>query len=126
MILPPPRPTRTDTLFPYSTLFRSDDPATDYISDAEPSEDSVVSYLADLRWRPSENTMLYARAASGYRPGGPRFLPLGLTPPPGFTNEFGSETLWNYEIGARTALFDRRLTMSGAIDRKSTRLNSSD
>src|SRR3546814_13685293 len=59
--------------------------------------------------------MLYARAASGYRPGGPRFLPLGLSPPPGFTNEFGSETLWNYEIGARTALFDLRLTMSGAI-----------
>src|SRR3546814_12814876 len=64
MIRRPPRSTRTDTLFPYTTLFRS---------------------------------------------------PLGLTPPPGFTNEFGSETLWNYEIGARTALFDRRLTMSGAI-----------
>src|SRR3546814_14110074 len=59
--------------------------------------------------------MLYARAASGYRPGGPRFLPLGLTPPPGFTDEFGSETLWNYEIGARPALFDRRLAMIGAI-----------
>src|SRR3546814_9158265 len=67
MIRRPPRATRTDTLFPYTTLFRSryahnrttfisfergllgnpDDPATDYISDAEPSEDSVVSYLAD-------------------------------------------------------------------------------
>src|SRR3546814_15050056 len=79
--------------FERGLLGNPDDPATDYISDAEPSEDSVVSYLADLRWRPSENTMLYARAASGYRPGGPRFLPLGLTPPPGFTTEFGSETL---------------------------------
>src|SRR3546814_15998203 len=27
MILPPPRATRTDTLFPYTTLFRSSSPA---------------------------------------------------------------------------------------------------
>src|SRR3546814_17371537 len=60
--------------------------------------------------------MLYARAASGYRPGGPRFLPLGLPPPPGFTNEFGSATPRHSEISPRPALFDRVLTMSGAID----------
>lgn len=91
-----------------------DDPETDFVSQAEPAKDSVVSYLADLRWKPTETTLLYLRAASGYRPGGPRFLPLGLTPPPGFTNKFGSEKLWNYEVGARAELFDRRLTISGA------------
>src|SRR3546814_15457817 len=100
--------------FERGLLGNPDDPATDYISDAVPSEDSVVSYLADPRWRPSENTMLYARAASGYRPGGPRFLRLGLTPPPGFTNEFASETLWNYGIGGRTAPFDRQRKLRGA------------
>src|SRR3546814_13309531 len=78
--------------FELGLLGNPDDPATDYISDAEPSEDSVVSYLADLRWRPSENTMLYARAASGYRPGGPSFLRLGPTPPPGLTNDFRTDT----------------------------------
>src|SRR3546814_12212608 len=35
--------------FERGLLGNPDDPATDYISDAEPSEDSVVSYLADLR-----------------------------------------------------------------------------
>src|SRR3546814_16506498 len=53
--------------FERGLLGNPDDPATDYISDAEPSEDSVVSYLADLRWRPSAKTMLYARAARGDR-----------------------------------------------------------
>src|SRR3546814_1060082 len=89
--------------FELGLLGNPDDPATDYISYAEPSEDSVVSYLADLRWRHSENTMLYARAASGYRPGGPRFLPLGQIP---------ALTRKPYMPGRISA--DRVLTMSSA------------
>src|SRR3546814_10487772 len=33
MIRRPPRSTRTDTLFPYTTLFRSSDPPEGYVSD---------------------------------------------------------------------------------------------
>src|SRR3546814_16338239 len=77
--------------FERGLLGNPDDPATDYISDAEPSEDSVVSYLADLRWRPSENPMLYARSATGYRPGGPSFPPPGPKPPPRYPTQSRSE-----------------------------------
>lgn len=91
------------------------DPDTDLVTRFPKSKDGVTSYLASLRWRPSDDTMFYARVASGYRPGGPRNLPIGIPAPPGFTDEFGSETLWNYEIGARTSLFDNHLTLSGAV-----------
>lgn len=79
------------------------------------SSEGVFSYLANLRWQPTDKLMLYARAASGYRPGGPRALPEGAPIPPGFTNQFGSEKLWNYEVGARASLLDNRLTLSGAL-----------
>src|SRR3546814_17004606 len=88
--------------FERGLLGNPDDPATDYISDAEPSEDSVVSYLADLRWRPSDNHMHYARAASGYHPAGQRFLPLGLTPQTGCPHKSGLEPLWPAKLGTRT------------------------
>ena len=90
------------------------DPENDLVDQAEPSKDHVTSYLANLRWRPSDDLMVYARAASGYRPGGPRSLPIGLTPPPGFTNKFDSETLWNYEIGTRFSLLEGRVNVGAA------------
>ncbi len=79
------------------------------------SSEGVFSYLANLRWQPTDKLMLYARAASGYRPGGPRSLPEGAPIPPEFTNQFGSEKLWNYEVGARASLLDNRLMLSGAL-----------
>ena len=85
-------------------------------------EDGVLTYLAAARWRFSPGSMAYARVASGYRPGGPRSVPLGVTPPPGFTDSFESETLWNYEVGLRTSFLDNRASLSAAayyIDWKS-------
>jgi len=92
-----------------------DDPTEPLAYVLPTSSEGVVSYLANLRWQPSNKLMFYARAASGYRPGGPRTLPAGVPTPPGFTNQFGSETLWNYEVGARASLLNDRLTLSGAL-----------
>src|SRR3546814_872401 len=45
MIRRPPRSTRTDTLFPYTTLFRSED-----IDGARSRTEYVAAILEDLRW----------------------------------------------------------------------------
>src|SRR3546814_13770957 len=45
MIRPPPRPTRTHTLFPYTTLFRSAGPAAWGLCDHAPPYDVGVHYL---------------------------------------------------------------------------------
>src|SRR3546814_12176571 len=56
MIRRPPRSTRTDTLFPYTTLFRSDDEALDAIRDAldaggeSARQETALLHRAE-RWR---------------------------------------------------------------------------
>src|SRR3546814_15632561 len=55
MIRRPPRSTRTDTLFPYTTLFRSERIARSLPPNA------VMNYLA-ASFRPDENWPMYQRA----------------------------------------------------------------
>jgi outer membrane receptor protein involved in Fe transport len=77
-------------------------------------KDDVETYLATLRWRPTRDLTLFARAASGYRPGGPQNNP---SPPPGAQTEIRPDTTWNYEVGARAQLLDNRLRISGSVYR---------
>ena len=53
------------------------------------------TWLISPRWKLDANDMVYARAASGYRPGGPN------TPNPGGTVKppFHSDSIVNYELG---------------------------
>ncbi|WP_165776839.1 TonB-dependent receptor [Paremcibacter congregatus] len=70
------------------------------------ADQKVSTYRVNLEYRPIDDVMVYAQAASGYRPGGanaPSFLD-----PDGST--YVSDTLWNYEVGARTTWLDGRLT----------------
>jgi iron complex outermembrane recepter protein len=57
------------------------------------------SYLGSLRWEPTDEVTLYARAASGYRPGGGRSIPPGA--PANFSPVYGSDSIWSYEAGAK-------------------------
>ncbi|MGS1016946.1 TonB-dependent receptor [Allosphingosinicella humi] len=103
-------------------LGNPDDPDVFLLSIASKPKDGVMTYSAAMRWRFDEDSMVYARAASGYRPGGPRSIPLGVTPPAGFTDSFGAEHLWNYEVGLRSSFLDNRVNLSAAayyIDWKS-------
>src|SRR3546814_20337935 len=75
MIRRPPRSTRTDTLFPYTTLFRS-----------------------SVKWKPIERTMFYASVATGFKSGAFNLLS-------GFQDAlleqvfaFGPEDSINYEV----------------------------
>lgn len=66
------------------------------------AKDSVVTYLGTVRYRLSDDNMIYARAANGYRPGGPNLV---LTDPvTGLSRgatAFQPDTLWNYEVGVK-------------------------
>src|SRR3546814_10376112 len=67
----PPRSTRTDTLFPYTTLFRSLTPAI-----AAPATsaqrfsrtDDLVNWQAGLVFKPTPNTSIYASYAPSATP----------------------------------------------------------
>jgi outer membrane receptor protein involved in Fe transport len=65
------------------------------------AKESVQTYLFNLRYRPTEATMIYGRIASGYRPGGPNLQTGGA----GSGNtSFASDKLWNYEVGLKQTL----------------------
>jgi outer membrane receptor protein involved in Fe transport len=74
----------------------------------------ATSYLATLRWRPTDTVSTFLRAASGYRPGGPQTTP---NPPPGAQTRVRPDTVWNYEAGIKADLLDRRLSLSASLYR---------
>jgi iron complex outermembrane receptor protein len=73
------------------------------------SSDSGESYLATISYKPNANTTLYARAASGYRPGGPNILNDVLLSK-GAPATYIRDSLWNYELGIKGTSPDRRLS----------------
>ena len=70
------------------------------------------TYSVAPRWHITDNTLAYARVATGYRPGGPNALPPGV--PAGVQTEYESDTTINYELGTRTSFLDNRLSMDVA------------
>jgi iron complex outermembrane receptor protein len=72
------------------------------------SDQSVLTYLINPKFHLNEDVMLYARASSGFRPGGPNFVLA-----PGLGNPtFAPDTLWNYEIGEKSTFLERRATLN--------------
>jgi len=74
------------------------------ITSSADSDESTTTWLFNLRYRPTRETTVYTRAASGYRPGGPNIV-FGS----GSGNaSFGSDQLWNYEAGVKQSFDDGR------------------
>lgn len=73
---------------------------------AEKSSQSSWTYSGDLRWHVTPQSMLYARVASGFAPGGPNNVSPVATVP----HTYSSSTTVNYEVGFKTALLENRLT----------------
>jgi outer membrane receptor protein involved in Fe transport len=91
-----------------------------------PIKGNATTYLATLRWRPTDTISAYVRAASGYRPGGPQTNP---SPPPGAQLLITPDTVWNYEAGVKSSLLNGALTANIAvyhIDWKNIQLNTLD
>jgi outer membrane receptor protein involved in Fe transport len=75
------------------------------------SKDSSFTYLVTPRYKLSEDVMIYARAASGYRPGGPNpnyYLAQG-------PSSFQPDRTMNFEIGTKGSVLDRRLTFDASV-----------
>lgn len=66
------------------------------------SSEDVWTYMVSPRLRVDDDTMIYARVASGYRPGGPN-VALANAP-----TQVDSDSLVNYEVGMKTEFMDRR------------------
>jgi iron complex outermembrane receptor protein len=72
------------------------------------SDQSVMTYLLNPKFHITDDVMLYARAASGFRPGGPNFV---LSP--GLGNPtFAPDRLWSYELGEKSTFLDKRATLN--------------
>lgn len=75
------------------------------------SEDTFTDFSPKLsvNYHPTDNVTLYGTATKGFKSGGVQISPL-----PG-SESYDPETLWNYELGLKSELFDRRLRLNAAI-----------
>ena len=70
----------------------------------------TVTYLVSPSYNLDDRNMVYARVASGFRPGGPT----GLTTTnvlAGAPSTYGPDTLTNYEVGYKASFPDQRMTL---------------
>jgi outer membrane receptor protein involved in Fe transport len=77
----------------------------------ESSED-VFTYSIAPRFEISDDASIYARVASGFRPGGPNVLPPGA---PASIASYDSDSLTNYEIGLKAQTPDDVLAVELAL-----------
>ncbi|MHA4836403.1 TonB-dependent receptor [Sphingopyxis sp. MSC1_008] len=96
-------------------------------AEADFSERSTTPKF-NLSYKPSEDSLLYIQAAKGFRTGGinPGLPPCGATCTVEVSTSFGSDSLWNYEAGAKLQLFDKALSLTASaflIDWKNIQLN---
>jgi outer membrane receptor protein involved in Fe transport len=73
------------------------------------SAENVFTYSLSPRLHLGVDTMLYARIASGYQPGGPNVALPGVPP------SVDSSTITSYEAGIKTMLADRRVMLDADI-----------
>ncbi|MDM7956508.1 TonB-dependent receptor [Blastomonas sp.] len=73
------------------------------------SREEVVTYSVSPQFNINRDAMIYARVATGYRPGGPN---VAL---PGFPTTVGSERVTSYEAGVKASFMDRAVTIDAAV-----------
>ena len=84
------------------------------------TKQTSVTPMAQLRYKFNRDAMVYAMAAKGFRPGGvvlsvPDAI-CGGELPPGVTfaqtRKYGSDSLWDYEIGSKSDWYEHRLQVN--------------
>ena len=71
------------------------------------SDETVFTYSVAPRYEISENASVYARLATGYRPGGPNVIPAGS--PPDIPATYDADRLTSWEIGVKAESPNSRL-----------------
>jgi outer membrane receptor protein involved in Fe transport len=93
-------------------------------SNASSESDSVVTPKLLVKYKPNENTTIYADAAKGFRPGNGEVPPptslctatyaaYNLTPAE--LSSYGPDSVWSYELGAKRLSDDHRYSLTGAL-----------
>lgn len=77
------------------------------------SKENGFLYKGNASYQITPDAMVYATVSSGQRPGGINQT-VGLDPS---LVSYGSDKLWNYELGAKTQWFDRMLTINADVFR---------
>lgn len=72
-------------------------------------DDTTTLWSATARYRPFNGTMLYARAATGFRPGGAN------NAYPGAPTTFQPDRTTSYELGVKSEFADHRAYVEGAV-----------
>jgi outer membrane receptor protein involved in Fe transport len=76
------------------------------------SSEGVFTYSVAPRYEFNKNVAVYARVASGYRPGGPNVLPINA--PPGTPLTYKADRLTSYEIGVKAQAPNNLWTIDAA------------
>lgn len=77
----------------------------------EQSSANAFTYLLTPRFRVSPDLMLYARLASGYRPGGPN----SFNPDPAVPRQYDPDKTQNYELGLKQTVLGGTLSFDASI-----------
>jgi outer membrane receptor protein involved in Fe transport len=92
-------------------LLRSPSPV---ITPPTRSEGTFATYLFTPRYKLSDDAMIYARLASGYRPGGPNPNCPAISAL-GVLCEYKADNARNYEVGFKADLFDRVASVDASV-----------
>jgi iron complex outermembrane recepter protein len=88
------------------------------VNGANSGSDRPVTPRFVLNYQPDSDQLYYASAAKGFRPGGINVaLPSACTAalPAPIPNTFNSDSLWQYELGLKNTLDDRKLQLSASV-----------
>jgi outer membrane receptor protein involved in Fe transport len=77
--------------------------------------EDAFTFSVSPKWKVNEDTLIYGRVASGFRPGGPNLVPPNA--PPGYPLSYESDSTMNYEVGLRTTLPNRTLSLDVSVYR---------
>lgn len=78
------------------------------------SSDNSTTFLVSPRYQINQDNMVYARIASGYRPGGPNAL-VPAEVAAGVPSSFRPDKLINYELGYKAKLLQHSLTLDLSV-----------
>ncbi|HEY2068399.1 MAG TPA: TonB-dependent receptor [Rhizomicrobium sp.] len=73
--------------------------------------DRIALYQITPRFKIDDDQMVYAKVATGYRPGGPNAAPPVL----GVPQSFAPDKLTSYEVGYKATLFDDKVSFDAAL-----------
>ena len=76
------------------------------------SSETVFTYSVAPRYEISDHASLYARVASGYRPGGPNVIPAGA--PPDTPRTYDADRVTSYEVGVKAEAPGRKWSIEAA------------